>query len=444
MNWTIGLAGIYLVAICWWISHWKRFRPADMSAFILILFFLSRVAMAVFYGWIHQRYYPGFNDSWKSFHQAVTLASWWHRNPQGFWQYVHIRLNYLLYRDFLGVHHTFWQSSGNYVMIVLQMIFNLFSGSSYYLNCLFFSLLTLPGWLRFMQLYRAVAHMPVRATWIWFHLPGVWFWFSGMHKDALVLMCLSLLGYHTHRLLQHLFSDKAGVRLPVGDSVWIVFSWIGVLLLKNFLVLLLLPAWLAWITSVFLKTGKFRLPRVANRLTRSAEGGLFIFCLVGWLLVGMLMSRGFQLHPLQIIIERQQAFYRVGLELGAHSLLSPIPLMPDWLSLLKALPQAVWRVLSLPDPSHRHALLQLSVQLNNVIFLLLLMAAIWSASVRKIHQVHPWLLFSYWLALSYLLLIGYTVCITGAMVRYRALAEFFLAAPGVDMLYKKCIKKNNI
>jgi len=82
--------------------------------------------------------------------------------------------------------------------------------------------------------------------------------------------------------------------------------------------------------------------------------------------------------------------------------------------------------------------------LNNVIFLLLLMAAIWSLSVRKIHQVHPWLLFSYWLALSYLLLIGYTVCITGAMVRYRALAEFFLTAPGVDMLYKKCIKKNNI
>lgn len=437
MGWTIVLGGIYLALACWWISRWKRIRPADLSTRLLIVLFLSRVAMAWCYGWIHQRYYTGFNDSWRYFHRAVELVSWWHRDSQGLSQYIRMRLDYLLYHDFFGVYHTFWQSSGNYVMMLLQVLFNVFSRSSYYVNCIFFSVLTFPGWLRYMQLYRVTAGMSARASLLWFHLPGIWFWFSGMHKDALLFLCLSLLGYHTHQLLEKGFTSSVKATFRLSDGIWILLSLIGILLLKNFLLLLVLPAWLAWVCSIYLNN---KWPYLRQRFTR---GWLFAYCLAGWLVIGLVLIWTFRLHPLQVVAERQQAFYRVGVELGAHSVLPPIPLMPGWISVLKALPHAWWRVLALPNPSPLHPMLQIAVQGNNLLFLVLLFAGIWIYG-RTWPRAHPWLLFTYWLAVVYLLLMGYTVCIAGAMVRYRALAEFFLTAPGIQALSKKYFKKNNI
>ncbi|MBX5439384.1 MAG: hypothetical protein IRZ29_07575 [Thermoflavifilum sp.] len=437
MSWTILLGAIYLILACWWISHWKHLRPPGLSTLALIGLFLSRVAMSWGYGWLHHRYYPGFNDSWKNFQQAVELAHWWYRDPQGLEEYLRGRLHYLLYLDFLGVYHTFWQSSGHYVMLGLQLIFNLFSGSSYYINCIFFSLLTLPGWLRYMELYRLTIGMSTPASLLWFHFPSIWFWFSGMHKDALLLMGLAFLGYHTYRLLQKLSVGRVATGMLLSDGSWIMLSLIGILLLKNFLLLMLLPAWLAWITAAVVKQ---KWPALGKRFSPAK---IFTWGFIGWLVLGLGISWAFHLHPLQVVAERQEAFYRVGVELGAHSVLPPLAFQPDGIDALRVLPAALWRVVVLPNPSTQHVWLQVLVQLNNVLWIVLLtLSLIWRSN--SISQIHPWLLLSYWLALAYLLLIGYTVCIAGAMVRYRALAEFFLLAPSIQILYHKHIKKNKI
>ncbi|MCL6525037.1 MAG: hypothetical protein K6T34_10310 [Thermoflavifilum sp.] len=431
MEWSWLLGGSYLLLACWWVSHWKHMLPPGMPVAWAIELYLSRVLMSWLYGWIHQYYYPAQSDTWEAFTHAITLSQWWHQNPTTLITYIQQRLQYLLFADFLGVHHTFWQNSGKYILIGLNIIFNLVSGSRYYINCIFFNLLTLPGWLWFARLYQSVLGMSLSAWMIWCHLPAIWFWFSGMHKDALVFTLLAMIGYHT---MQWINSRKKKTHKAKYAVFLIGLGMVGLLLFKNFLLLLLIPAWLAWILTAQLSTR----PMFQNH----KPARVFAFLLAGICVGAYLFCLLLHINPLQVVVQRQQAFYQVGMESQAHSLLPPLPLQPHVLSFLEVLPRALWRVLFLPNPSHQHLVFSLAIQANNMLFLFIcvcmLLLQIWK------QPFDGWIACGWWIAITYLLLIGYTVPITGAIVRYRALSELLILAPGMHTLWYKFIIKNKI
>jgi hypothetical protein len=229
--------------------------PAYLLMFSLLLYFLSaknyirvnrntavasfllKVILGCVYGYIFLHYYHG-DDTWKYYFQSQEETALLKSDPLRFFTSLFDLNNETRYSSLFESIGSFWKELEYVLLIKLIAIFNLFSGSEYYINVIWFSFLSFWGGYYFYRLFSTVfpKYEKAMALVFFFFIPLV-FWTSGIRKDGLILLFMSLIFYHFYFFLQ---SGQWKRLIVIFISLFMLF------LIRSFLTLTLIPTLIAW------------------------------------------------------------------------------------------------------------------------------------------------------------------------------------------------------
>lgn len=360
---------------------------------------LFRVFMGCLYGYIFLHYYGG-DDTWGFFLESRGETDVLLSHPLRFVQ------EFLPDYSFQAVQHQVWPAVVFYVvhfenwfMVKFLAVLNLLSGKNYYIDLLWFDLLTITGPLLFYKML--VRRFPSRAGMYYllvFFIPSVTFWFSGIRAEALIFLFMVVAIYNGKR-----YAQNPGIKQAAG----LFLGLTGFLFFRMQFLVIFLPALIAYMLSV---KNKQSTPVYFNRI---------------YLVVLLLVSGSLFLPPAyqlsRPVIRAQQSFSA----LHGNTRYALDSLQPGAISPIKVLPQALANSTFRPYPWEGKGLLQSLSSVENIFlfggFLFFIL------SFPKKHKVTDPLL---WLFLYYgltqLLGIGYAVPFPGAIVRYRCIPFLFL------------------
>jgi hypothetical protein len=381
----------------------------------------------IFYGWIGT-YYGGLAqmyDTWNYHGLSITEYHLLNSNPSEYFTN--------LFRDsyeggvgnFLGTTDSYWNDlKGNFFIKILS-IFNIFSFGHYYVNVIFYSFITLLGPV---CVFRVMADaIPGKKTAIIvaaFLVPSFIYWTSGLHKEGLIFTGISLITYVVY------FGSKQK-KLGWKRILMLLAGLLLILTLRNFLIILIIPAILIWLA--------------ANRWPKY---GLALFVSL-YALGSILFFTARYISPKldfpQAVVTKQKEFMQVK---GATSV--PIKeLEPTAGSFLINTPQAITLSTIRPYPSDVHHILSLAAAIEiNVLLLLFVLFLLFR---QKGTQSKNLIYFCAFFSFSLLLAIGFSVNNLGAIVRYRSVIIPLLVVPlvartdwdRVFALFLNNIKKEN-
>jgi len=165
-----------------------------------------------------------------------------------------------------------------------------------------------------------------------FLVPSFIYWTSGLHKEGLIFLGLSLIMYHFY----FGFKEK---RFTVSRVLMILVGFVLMLILRNFLLLPLVSPLLAWIICY-----KMKLKPVLV-FTTVFTVFLVLFFTVKYIIPGMDLP--------QSVVNKRQDF----IELQGHTSVNVNDLKPTFTSFLQTAPEAFSLSILRPYPSDvRHVL----------------------------------------------------------------------------------------
>ncbi|MEI2738279.1 MAG: hypothetical protein V9F01_05795 [Chitinophagaceae bacterium] len=386
----------------------------------------------IFYGWIGL-YYGGLaqmQDTWGYHTNSIQEYHLLFSNPQEYFTnlfhdpYVSGTSNFFTSTD------SYWSDlKGNFFIKILSVL-NLLSFGHYYVNVIFYSFITLFGTLAIYRVMTDVfpgKKLPIMlAT---FLLPSFLYWTSGIHKEGLIFTGISLIIYCIY------FSHKQN-RFGFKRALCVTAGLLVVLALRNFIIVILVPAIIAWL--------------IANRWPKY---GLAIFCSL-YLLFGILFFTARYINPRldfpQAVVNKQQEFKK--LEVGG----STIPmkdLEPSAGSFLKNTPQAINLSAIRPYPSDVRHILSLAAAIEINMILLMFLLFLFFRTKGNSNDSKNLMYFCIFFSITLLLAIGFSVNNLGAIVRYRSVLMPFLVIPMAaqinwdrlgSLIFNNIKNKNNI
>lgn len=395
----------YLVLFAWLVTRVKFFTNSGINSPQLIILFLLKVMAGIFYGWIGVFYgeMAQMIDTWAYHQESLSEYALLKSDPLEFFGNL-FRNNYADgYGNFLATENSWWNDVKANFLIKIMAIFNLFSFGNYYINVIFYSFLTLFGPI---SLYRVMQDIfPSKRVIILiscFLIPSFLYWTSGLHKEGLIFTGLSL-------MISHFYFGFKQKSFGIGRILTILFCFLLLLILRNFLILALMPPLFAWIVSE-----KFRIrPLIVYPITAVVFVLAFFFA----------RKLSPELDFPQVMATRQAEFLR----LGGGSAVEVKRLLPTPGSFAALAPQAFSLAALRPYPSDVRHLLSLAAAAE--INFLLLFFLIFLVFRKKDCPFSPFLLFCLFFSLCVLMLVGYTVNILGAIVRYRSIVLPMLVVP---------------
>lgn len=362
----------------------------------------------IFYGWMGV-YYAGtaqMVDTWHYHEQArIEYAILWD-NPGEYFSNLFISNYPDGYGGFFASSDSYWNDLKSNVFIKFLSILHFFSLENYYVNVIFYSFLSFFGPVALFRVLKEQYPRQVNPLLIGIFLaPSFLYWCSGLHKEGFLFLGLSLIVYHSYRLMQN--RKKYVLRFGC-----ILLGFLLLFLLRNFLIVVLVPALLAWALA-------WRYPKRQYRVFALVYA-IFI------LLFFNLKHLDSRLDMPQVVVSKQQAF----LKLRGFSSIAISELEPTAASFLINTPQAISLSTLRPYPSDIHHLPSLFAALETLVLILLLFLSL--IFRRKPDGPHdPVLLFLLLFSISLLLVIGFSVNNLGAIVRYRSIILPFLLAPAL-------------
>jgi hypothetical protein len=389
----------YLVLFSWLVTKTHFFSKTGLSKPQLVIIFLLKVIAGIFYGWMGH-FYGGFAqmlDTWNFHHNSLLEYHLLLDKPN---EYL-TNLFYDPYNkegvdSFFGSKNSYWNDLKSNVFIKVLSVFNIFSFGHYYVNVIFYAFITLFGP---MAIYRVMADVfpsqkdtVLLAT---FFVPSFFYWTSGIHKEGLIFVGIALIVYHIYFGIKE---NQLGVKRWLG----IMLGMLILLLLRNFVLVVIIPAIIAWVLAN--RWHKFKLACFA---------AVYLFCSIAFFTLRYIDSRFDFPHA---VVSKQQAFIKT---VGNSSI--PIKeLEPTALSFLKNIPQAITLSALRPYPSDVHHLLSLAAAIETDLMLLLFLLFIFFRK-PNITQSKKVLYFCTFFSVSLLLAIGFSVNNLGAIVRYRSI-----------------------
>ena len=371
----------------------------------LSLAFLFKVGLGCLYGYIYQRYYNG-DDTWNFHIYSLQDLHKLKHEP------LHYFTELLPAESFAWAGGTFWQGLSAWLhtlendsIIKLLSIADIFSGGNYYINVVFFNFILFwgPYWL-FSLLVNEFPDKRKPLLWLIFFFPPLVFWLSGIRGDGLVLFFLALLLVHFRRWL---YEHK---KWSVG---YCMIGIVGIVIFRSQVLVLLMPALLAWFISV-----KCNRKPVPTFLWTYGLSGLLFFA-SAW------VSPSKNLPGL--IVERQQAFLKLqGTRFSLDSL------QPTATSFVRVLPQALSHTFIRPTIWEAKGALQIMTAVEIIFFWLLVLLAIIKRDIHVKQTLYkPLILFCMAVSLTLYIFIGYVIPFPGAIVRYKAIPELLLLCVAV-------------
>jgi hypothetical protein len=247
-----------------------------------------------------------------------------------------------------------------------------------------------------------------------FLIPSFIYWTSGLHKDGLIFVGFSLITYH----LYFGFKERS---FPLYRLSLILLGLLLVLVLRNFLIIPLIPAVFAWVLA-----------------TKLRYKPIFVFSGTYFLFIVLFFTARY-VHPKldfpEAVVLKQQEF----LSLGGNSAVAVQKLKPSFSSFIAQAPQAFTLSTLRPYPSDVRHLLSLAAAAEiNLLLLLFIVFLVWR---KDGNHLSPFILFCLFFSFSVLMTVGYSVNVLGAIVRYRSLVFPFLLVPMIakidwDRIYR--------
>ena len=397
---------IYLLIVCWLLLRSAFIQRAGLGNRTVVLLFLTKVSAGFVIGWLSIHYYTGGNDYWDN-----NRAGW--EEYQLLWKDPYEYFTNLFrspyssgYGGFFDSFSSFWNDLKNNLLIKLLSLFNIFSRGNYYINSLFFNYLIFFGHVAlyrvFLQIYPGKS---IRVIIGCFLLPSLLYFSSGIHRDGIVFLALALLVYCLFVLL---YEKKTVVK----QYSVIIGSILLLFLLRSYVLLLLVPAIVAWFLSV-----KMKWPVIP---TYAIIYGIAVFALFN---IGKIFPA---VDPIAVIVKKQSDYLALPI---ARTSISLDTLRPAFKSFWQNAPQAFNHILLRPYPFELPSgiLLPMNIELlfYHLIFLFFIIFGKWAGPSGW----RPFFAFSVFFTLTVFLFIGYMVPNLGTLVRYRSLYLPFIITP---------------
>lgn len=417
----------YLIFFAWLVTKVKFFTHSGFTNSQLIIIFLLKVMAGIFYGWIGIYYgqMAQMIDTWAYHVESLQEYKLLITHPVDFVTSLFQNHYEGGYTNFLTSHNSWWNDVKAMFFIKMMAVFNLFSFGNYYTNVIFYSFLSLFGPV---AIYRVMKdNFPNKKTVLLiavFLVPSFLYWTSGLHKEGLIFLGLALMIYHFY------FGFKEN-KFPAYRVFLVILGFVLVIILRNFLVLALIPPLFAWLLCK-----KIRLKPVIIFST------VFILSLTLFFTIKYVIP-GTDLP--QSVVEKRQEF----IQLQGHSSIAVGELKPTFKSFLLNTPQAFSLAILRPYPSDVRHLLSLAAAIEiSIILLLFLIFLLWR---KNGIPLSPFLLFCLFFSLGVIFMIGFSVNNLGAIVRYRSIIFPLLLAPmgskidwrRINRLIFQNIKKDN-
>jgi len=400
------LFAAYLIFFAWLVTRVRFFTNSGLTRPQLIMLFLLKVMAGIFYGWtgIYYGEMAQMIDTWAYYVESLQEYSFLKAHPIDFITSLFHTTYHGGYANFLTTHNSWWNDVKANFLIKIMAVFNLFSFGHYYINVIFYSFLSFFGPVALYRIMKDIFTgrklLIIAAT---FLIPSFLYWTSGLHKEGLIVVGLSLMMYHIY------FGFREG-KFPFYRVALIVFGFCLVVILRNFLVLTLIPPLVAWIICR-------KAPKLSPFLVFA--GVSFVFA-VFFFLGGKISPK---LDFVSATVIKQQEF----LKLGGGSAVPVTLLQPSLKSFVRNTPQALSLTILRPYPTDVRHLLSLAAAIEISVLLLLFLLFLFFR--RKDLRMVPFLWFCLFFSIGVLLMVGYTVNILGAIVRYRSIVLPLLVVP---------------
>ncbi|MEP6466048.1 MAG: hypothetical protein ABJB05_07065 [Parafilimonas sp.] len=401
---------IYLIFFSFFIPKIAFFKNSGLNKYWLIGLFFLKIFAGCIYGFFYsQPVYLPTSDTWKYFNLSKNETDWLLKDPAAFFKdlfYYHYNSSGNLFI----AHQSYWNNLKDNVIIKILAVINVCTFKSYYADVIFFNFFFFTGCIAFYRLLKEkiAANKYVLAIFV-FCVPSFLFWCSGLHKDGLVFTAIALCMFCFNEWI------KAS-KLSVRNSVVFIFCALLLFALRNFVLLLLVPALFMWFLY-------YRYPHKKLLITINIYG----------LIIIAFFASGFINHNIDFpgyIINKQNEFKA----LGGNSQLKLPPLNATAISFIQFLPAAIDISFLRPHLTQTGNFLYLPAIAENIfIYLLIIYSGYKYFSNRKnFHFTQTAKIFivcCFAFAISNLLMMGYTVTLTGAIVRYRSFVLPFIIAP---------------
>ena len=387
---------IYLILFGWLISRIPFYKNAPVNKWLLIAIFLLKILCGLAYAWYYaQPQNIDTADTWNYYHSSLGETDWLLKDPVAFVKDL-FHHSYNSSGNLFNNKTSYWNDLKSNSIIKLIAVINVFTGKSYYVNIIFFNFLYLFGPVALYRLATAYYQQQKILLFLFvFLLPSFLFWCSGIHKDGLIFSAMMLAALSVYSQLQQ-------GRILIKDCLLMLLYFIVLFALRNFVLLLLIPALAAWIISEKYPSRKGWI-----------FGGIYLLCI-------FVFFTAKYIHPAldfpAYVVEKQAEFK----ELPGNSRIALPLLTPSLSSFITFFPYAVDMAFLQPHWNDIRNLFYFAAAAENTLLLLLIILGVITAIRYK--KLLPFTLFLIVFSCSLLLLCGYTVTFAGAVVRYKSIA----------------------
>ena len=395
----------YLFLFAWLVTRTGFLKKSGLTSAQLVILFLIKIIAAILYGWIGI-YYGQFAymfDTWGFHFAGVEETKLLYNHPSEYFNNFFYSGYENKFGGFWNSENSWWNDLKSNMFIKLLSVFNIFSFGNYYINAIFYSFLTFLGPIAFCRVMNDVfPGKKIHVILAIFLIPSFVYWTSGIHKDGLVFLAISMIVYHFY------FGLKEN-RISFKRAIIIFISLLIILIFRNYILIIMIPALTAWY--------------LANRYPgRVAFAFLSVYlgCCVLFFSTRYISP---SLNFPQAVINKQNAFR----QLQGNSSIKLAELEPTAFSFLINSPKALISTIARPHPSDVKHLLSLAAATETFILLLLFVCFLFWRKNGVQSKAFLW--FCIFFPLSFLLTIGYTVSFIGAIVRYRSIIIPFLYVP---------------
>ncbi len=400
----------YLCLFAWLVTVPGFFRKSGLSNAQLIILFLLKVLAGIFYGWVGNYYgqFAYMYDTWAYHEVSLVEYDLLFQNPSEYFLNLFHSGYENKFGNFFASENSWWNDLKSNMFIKFLSLINVLSFGNYYVNVIFYSFITLTGPVALYRVFSEVfPGKKVQVLLATFLIPSFMYWTSGIHKDGLVVMAISFVIYHVY------FSLKEN-RFRFYRVFPLLIAFIIILSFRNFLLVILIPALLAWILS-------YKFPKRVPVIFLSVYfiSGLLFFTL-------RYLSPAFNFP--QAVVDKQKAFKK----LQGNSGFDFPELKPTVGSFVINTPRALSSTTLRPHPGDvKHILSMAAASETAFLLLLFLLFLFWRTNGTKSTS---FIWFCIFFSFSLLLLIGFTVNFLGAIVRYRSIILPLLLVPVISLI----------
>ena len=375
-----------------------------------MILFLLKVMAGIFYGWIGIYYgqFAYMYDTWGYHELSVVEYKLAFREPGEYLTNLFQSGYENKYGNFFASEYSWWNDLKTNMFIKFLSLINIFSFGNYYVNVIFYSFITFTGPVAIYRVFSDVfPGKKIHVLLATFLIPSFAYWTSGIHKDGLVFMALSLVIYHTYFGLK----DK---RFKLSRILPLFLSLVIILSFRNFLLVILIPSLFAWILAYKMK----------RRIALIFLSTYFVSALLFFTLRYISPALDFP----QAVVDKQNAFKT----LQGNSGFDFPPLKPTVGSFLINTPHALSSTTLRPHPGDvKHILSMAAATETAFLLFLFILFLLWRTNgIKSVAFIWFCIFFSF----SFLLLIGFTVNFLGAIVRYRSIVLPFLLVPVISLI----------